>query len=190
MLETSVRIISGHGYGSGVALYSDSEMTVVLTAHHVIEGREDDTAIVFEGSARPYVAAVLKADKEKDLALLIVGKGNQPVVSVMGRNKLERLETTYAAGYGSGLPLQLTQGYVIASSKTRVLTTATVTAGVSGGGLFIENNGRYKLAGIVIAMAAKNFEVKLKEKTVGLVSVPINHVSIAVNMETINDFLE
>jgi len=122
---------------------------------------------------------VLRVDPEKDLALLMVAV-NCPCATLATRPVLVD-QPVIAVGFPFHHVLGaqiMTDGRVQGTAPTgQTIFTAPVARGNSGGGLFVREGGRYKLAGIVVGV--------VRDGMGG--SVP--HLATAMSLEQINAFL-
>ena len=124
--------------GSGVVVASD----IVATNHHVIE----DAAIVrVRQGARTWTATIQQRDPDTDLALLAVKGLKAPAVSLRASSTVAVGERVYAIGAPEGLEMTFSDGLVSgfrSYKQSRVIqTTAAISHGSSGGGLF-DTQGR------------------------------------------------
>jgi hypothetical protein len=129
--------------GSGVVTGSGR----VITNCHVTQGAAKVT-VKIGTSSKP--ASVSVADEELDLCALDVGGLDAPAVSVGSVASLRTGQRVYAIGAPMGLDLTISEGIVSslreASGSKVIQTTAPVSPGSSGGGLF---NADGALVGIV-----------------------------------------
>jgi hypothetical protein len=128
--------------GSGVATGS----SVVITNCHVVR---DAQRISVKVSGNVHDGVVQTADKELDLcSLRVTGLSSTPVTVASGEVHVG--EHVYAIGAPQGLELTISEGIVSSlrptSKGTIIQTTAPISPGSSGGGLF-DTKGR--LVGIV-----------------------------------------
>ena len=143
-----VRIIAGDAtgptsQGSGVVVGGGE----VITNCHVVEGASH---VKVKAGASILSATVTIADKELDLCRLSVSGLDAPAVEIAGAGELQTGERVYAIGAPRGLELTISEGIVsslreVANGKI-VQTTAAVSPGSSGGGLF---DAQARLVGIV-----------------------------------------
>jgi serine protease Do len=143
-----VRVFSGDeagpsSQGSGVVVGSGE----VITNCHVVEG---GSHVKVKSGASVLSASVTVADRELDLCRLSVGGLDAPAVTIAGVGELQTGERVYAIGAPRGLELTISEGIVsslrtVANGKI-VQTTAAVSPGSSGGGLF---DAQARLVGIV-----------------------------------------
>lgn len=129
--------------GSGVVV----SRGYVVTNRHVVE-RASEIRVRQRG--RSYAARVQHADRELDLCGLSVADLSADPVSVASVSDLRVGQRVYAVGAPQGLELSLSEG-VVSSLRIApggihfIQTTAAVSKGSSGGGLF---DARGRLVGI------------------------------------------
>jgi serine protease Do len=143
-----VRVLSGDdtgptSQGSGVVVGSGE----VITNCHVVEG---GSQVKVKAGSSVLPASVTVADKEFDLCRLKVAGLDAPAVTIAGVGELQTGERVYAIGAPRGLELTISEGIVSSLRETAkgqlVQTTAAVSPGSSGGGLF---DAQARLVGIV-----------------------------------------
>jgi hypothetical protein len=130
------------GQGSGVVVAPGR----VVTNRHVVEAA---ARLRVHHAARSGAAVLLYLDRERDLALLGADWLEAPAVERRPSQTLEIGEHVYAVGAPQGLDLSLSDG-LVSGLKPRsgghiVQTTAPISSGSSGGGLF---DGQGRLVGI------------------------------------------
>lgn len=129
--------------GSGVVLGPDS---VITNCHVALTGDQ----VEVRDHERVLSAVVTVADEVYDLCRLRVSGLTAPPIAVHGATPLKVGQRVYAIGSPQGLDLTLSEGLVSAlregPSGTYIQTTAPVSPGSSGGGLFDQQG---KLVGIV-----------------------------------------
>lgn len=129
-------------FGSGVAMASSK----IVTNVHVID--QGDSWRVKQG-AKKWAATVKYADREHDLCELEVNGLQVRGIPVRGSSTLEVGERVFAIGSPEGLEVTLSDGLVSGIrdfDHNRVIqTTAAISKGSSGGGLF---DSRGRLVGI------------------------------------------
>lgn len=190
MLEPVVKLSMENGSGSGIVVFSDDTTTVIITANHVIAD-EDVIKVSFSGDDKKYPATVLKADSVTDLAVLQVNRGNSNIVRFSTNEKIPSMVECFAVGNGASLSVQLTQGFIITTSKIYIMCTALITTGTSGGGLFIKEDGHYYLIGVITATASQEmFAYNMQGRVVAVMDLPINHIGLSINIKTILDYLK
>lgn len=134
---------SGTSQGSAVAI-SSSEL---LTNCHVLEGA---LKLTLKQAKKVWPARVTRADPKTDRCVISVsGAALQPITGVRGYESLEVGEAAYTLGSPVGLELTLSNGIVSGRRDEKghryVQTTAPISPGSSGGGLF---DARGNLIGI------------------------------------------
>jgi tetratricopeptide (TPR) repeat protein len=119
--------------GSGVSVTSDE----VLTNNHVIE---DGVALRLRHGNETWAATVAYVDRDRDLCRLL-GQGlNAPPVPIRPSSELVVGEHVYAIGAPEGLELSISEGLISGLRAFEqvhlVQTSAAISPGSSGGGLF------------------------------------------------------
>jgi serine protease Do len=133
----------GTAQGSAVAV-SDREL---LTNCHVVQGA---LKLTLKQGKQQWPASVLRADPKTDRCTITAqGAKLQPVAGVRSHDSLEVGEPAYTLGSPVGLELTLSNGIVSGRREEGghhyVQTTAPISPGSSGGGLF---DARGNLIGI------------------------------------------
>jgi hypothetical protein len=104
----------------------------VLTANHVVEGSNDDVAVIVGGSSRR--GTVVARDVQRDLALIAVdGAALSPLSLAAAAPGVT--DTVFAFGNPLGSSTSVTEGIVSAVDDRRIQTDAAVNPGNSGGPL-------------------------------------------------------
>jgi S1-C subfamily serine protease len=138
----TAEVPDGQSIGSGVVTGGG----VVITNCHVVN---DASSIRVKVGTETYGAAVRVADREFDLCSLNVTGLNAPIVT-MASFEAKVGQRVYAIGSPQGLDLTLSEGLISAlrqtSKGTIIQTSAPISPGSSGGGLF---NTSAELVGIV-----------------------------------------
>ena len=121
------------GFGSGVVI----DRGIVLTNCHVaLRG----TAVAAKLGNDVYPAIVQVADEELDLCTLSVPGLDAPAVPIGSVKTLRTGQRVFAIGAPQGLELTISEGIVSSLREvpggTVIQTTAAISAGSSGGGLF------------------------------------------------------
>lgn len=147
------------GSGSGVVI----ERGKVVTNWHVIERA---STVTVKRKDVNYTAQVLSDRRDRDLALLSVQGLESPPVGVSSIRTVEVGQPVYAVGAPAGLELTLTNGLVSALREVDdgklIQTSAPISPGSSGGGLFNEQGqliGITTLKGSGKAMEGLGFAV-------------------------------
>jgi hypothetical protein len=129
--------------GSGVVIGRGR----VITNCHVTKG---GAQVTVKSGADSRTASVSVADEELDLCSLDVSLFDAPSVSVGTAASLRTGQRVYAIGAPMGLELTISEGIVSSlravDGGTMIQTTAPVSPGSSGGGLF---NSEGQLVGVV-----------------------------------------
>jgi hypothetical protein len=132
----------GTSLGSGVVVAKE----LVVTNAHVIEGADE---ISVKQGNRSWSAKIQAIDGDHDLALLRVAELDRPAVVMRDSSLLTVGERAFAIGAPQGLELSLTDGLVSSvrreGTPTGVQTSAPISKGSSGGGLF---DGQGRLIGV------------------------------------------
>ena len=164
------------GAGSGVVLTADG---YIVTNYHVVEGAQQITVTLYDDSE--YTATVVGSDQESDLALLkIDATGLTPAV-LGDSDNVQVGEVVVAVGNPMGtLGGTVTDGIVSALNRditvegnemTLMQTSAAISPGNSGGGLFNTN-------GELIAIVNAKYS---DEDAEGLgFAIPVNTVKTVV----------
>jgi Do/DeqQ family serine protease len=143
-----------HSLGSGVIV--NAAKGYILTNHHVIEGA--DTITVTLRDQRQFIAEVVGADPEVDLALLRIKAEGLTALKIADSEKLRVGDFVVAIGNPFGLGQTVTYGIVSALGRTGlgiegiedfIQTDASINPGNSGGPLV---NMRGELVGINTAI--------------------------------------
>ena len=157
-------------------VHSDEDSTVLLSAHHCVDGPDTTVFSVrkterVDGEVVSYAvfnAKVLKEDKESDLAVLRLTDKNVrfPVTTIASVEEADKAlfkgaevlavgyPGTYASGgmedlvFGDGLFTGLRKSFVPSVKIDVYRTTAAVWYGKSGGGLYTNIDGDWKLVGV------------------------------------------
>lgn len=173
--------------GSGFIISKDG---YIVTNNHVIDGADDITVSLFDGSS--YEAELVGAYASNDIALLKVEADNLPCVTIGDSSRLAVGDEVAAIGNPLGqLTFSLTVGYVSALDRSintdgtpinMLQTDAAINSGNSGGPLF-DMSGR--VVGITTAKAASNsYSSGASVEGIGF-AIPINDV-----VDVINDLQE
>ena len=133
----------GTAQGSAVAVTT----TELVTNCHVVQGA---LKLVLKQDKREWPASVVRADPATDRCVITAeGLTAQPVVGVRAYDSLEVGEAVYTLGSPVGLELTLSNGIISGrrdeQDRHYVQTTAPISPGSSGGGLF---DARGNLVGV------------------------------------------
>lgn len=130
------------GTGSGFAAFDDG---IIVTNHHCIE--ENVHSIVAERadlSTFP-IESVIAYDEEKDIAILRAPESDITPLNIGESMNIKRGEKTVAIGNPIGIQQMVSTGvfsnYLDIGTYIRILSTASISHGSSGGALF-NNHGQ------------------------------------------------
>ncbi|MFC5530784.1 trypsin-like peptidase domain-containing protein [Cohnella yongneupensis] len=145
--------------GSGVIIGANGE---VITNYHVIEGASKITVYLSETEYYTTENLVLK-DKDRDLALLNIGKTGLPAVSIGDSSLLKLGETIVTIGSPLGFSNTLSTGVVSTTNRAidgqhYIQITAPIDHGSSGGALF---NMKGELVGVTTALIESTANINL-----------------------------
>ena len=163
-MESVVLIITGPGYCSGVVIEKEG---LVATAHHCISSGLSPL-VRFE-NGNEYVAEIVAADQQNDLALLRLPKGDYPTRPIR-KEMPKRGEDVYTLGhpfapaaeeaiFQGTLLWSVSKGVISKVGESLIQTDAALNPGNSGGPLVDEN-------GAILGIASR----KLRADNVAFVS--------------------
>lgn len=164
----------GKAIGSGVVI----QPREIVTNCHVI----DDASLAhIRYQGRYYPARVHYSDTSRDLCQLTVPGLPAPAVARVPTSTLRVGETVYAIGSPVGLDRTLSNGLISALRHTRshttiIQTTAAISQGSSGGGLF-DNQGR--LVGITTYYLAGDQHLNFALPADWIAQLPARHNMLA-----------
>lgn len=179
--DDKVVLLKGDGsQGSGVLL----SKSLVLTNEHVISNNPNMKAVFING-AEVKIEGVVVKDKNKDLALVkLASPVNVKPVRLGTVNNSKKGESVVAIGSPVGLQNSVSQGLIsgfrVEGGVKFIQTTASISFGSSGGGLF---NTKGELIGITssgIYGTDLNFAVSIDESFVWKKYLAAEHKSITV----------
>lgn len=134
-----------NGTGSGFAVFDKG---VIVTNHHCIDGVFSIQAECADHSMFP-IDSVIAYDKEKDIAILRAPESVLVPLKIGDSMSIKRGEETVAIGSPIGLQQMVSTGvfsnYLNMDTYFRILSTASISHGSSGGALF---NNQGKVIGI------------------------------------------
>ena len=168
-----VVITTPSNLGSGVLIGASG---LIVTNLHVIEDASEASVRLANGDVYDDVGDV-DYDDDRDLALLKIKGDRLPVVELGDSETLETGDDVYAIGAPKGLEQTFSAGIVSAirdagAGYRRIQTTAPISHGSSGGGLF---DGRGLLVGITQAIQdGENLNF----------AIPINYIKGMLDQET------
>jgi S1-C subfamily serine protease len=133
IVEALARSGRPFGPGSGVIL----ERGLVVTNHHVVDGA---SGVRVRQGRRQWPAKVLRSNRDHDLALLSVDGLGTSAMPLRTSSELKAGERVWAVGAPQALELSLSEGIISglrpAEAANLIQTTASISPGSSGGGLF------------------------------------------------------
>ncbi|HYQ14115.1 MAG TPA: S1C family serine protease [Polyangiaceae bacterium] len=134
VFQLEAKRAEGTNQGSAVAI----NPTELLTNCHVLQGA---LKLVLKQNKQQWPASIVRADPANDRCVVTAqGLNAQPVAGVRAYDSLEVGEPAYTLGSPVGLELTLSSGIVSGRRDTEkrsyVQTTAPISPGSSGGGLF------------------------------------------------------
>jgi S1-C subfamily serine protease len=173
MVETSDNGGKLTGQASGVVLLSEG---VIATNFHVIEDACNVTVKFSTSGKTVPVTALIGVDQDNDLALLRVNAQGLPTAEVGKSAQLNPGDGVVAIGNPMGLEQSVSEGIISGirhpSSRYWIQTTAPISPGSSGGGLY---SRRGELVGITSFTLREsqnlNFAVPV-ERALGLLNAP------------------
>jgi hypothetical protein len=179
--------------GSGVALGGDGERTLILTTRHFLEPpARQQVWVVVPGSARRLKAEVAALSDEADLALVEVRGVALPAATLRDVARLG--DDVWVVGFPWGRRLTIGQGVVsqIASEKDDAplegaprMVSASVSYGVSGGGVFDAEDG----ALIAVVEGYRTARVSVEKTSERTVDIPVPGETTVVSAEAIRRFV-
>jgi putative serine protease PepD len=155
VVSISVKTATGGGSGSGSIYKTNSTSSYIITNNHVIESALTSGTIRVEFADGSDIAAtIVGRDRVYDVAVLLVKKGNLPVISLGDSSKVSVGDEVLAIGSPLGLANTVTQGIVSALNRpvtagtndsvsyvNAIQTDAAINPGNSGGAL-VDTKGR------------------------------------------------
>ena len=163
-----VTILTPSGIGSGVLVDPSG---VIVTNLHVIEGDASATVTLASGDIYDDVQ-VIAVDERRDIVIIKIAGFQLPTVEFGDSDDVEVGEGVYAIGAPRGLALTISEGIISGIRRSpgddgsQVLqTTAAISPGSSGGGLFDEDG---RLIGITTSRILSGESLNF--------AVPINYV--------------
>jgi len=191
--------------GSGVIISSDG---YIVTNNHVVNGATSITVTL--NNRKNYIATVVGADPNTDLALIKIDAQDLPVMAIGNSDDVVLGQWVLAIGYPLNLDVTVTQGIVSAKSRnigintqaaapveSYIQTDAAVNPGSSGGAL-VNTNGALIAINSAIASTTGSFAgyayaipSNLMQKVVGDImkygSVQRGYLGISMAPEGLDD---
>ena len=191
VVSISVKTATGGGSGSGSIYKTNSTTSFIITNNHVIESAVTSGTIKVEfadGSDIP--ATIVGRDRVYDVAVLLVKKGNLPVIALGDSSKVSVGDEVLAIGSPLGLANTVTQGIVSALNRpvaagtedsisyvNAIQTDAAINPGNSGGAL-VDAQGR--IIGVNSAIATLSSGGTSGSIGLGF-SIPINEAKRVID---------
>lgn len=149
------------------ATFSHWDNDDVMTNSHVIESA---ASIIVRRGNKIWAATIVRCDAELDLCQLHVPGLNAPAVSFRLSSSLQVGERVYAVGAPEGLELTFSEGIISGLRESEgpgrlIQTTAPVSHGSSGGGLF-DSLGRLVGVTTFVVKEAQNLNFALPSEAV------------------------
>jgi len=164
-----IEVNGGNGSGVMVAPF------LMLTAAHVVG---DGTGITVGPKKLP--AKLLKKDEKDDIALLHVAVGC-PCVPLADLPVADQKAVVIGYPINNHIHMQIaTTGDVQGVWENRLQITVPAAGGNSGGGVFVLQEGQWRLAGILVQVGMWCMD---------FACFPVPHLSRAVDTETVKEFL-
>jgi S1-C subfamily serine protease len=199
---------------SGVVVYSDDDMALVLTAFHVIEEKvdiENDTIDDIMVSYRyyitsdiniseSYVVTAIKVNKIIDLALLKIAPNRNLDFISIAEGDMRLGDDIWTASNPMGFYRSLKKG-TISATKNRFNRygqpeweiSSGVIYGASGGGVFTEDGELFGIISSVAMLRTNCLKTEELDENVEpqskCIFMPINYIGFIVSPATIRRFL-
>lgn len=178
------------GSGTGVVISQNRGGSKILTAYHVIQGaRAIRAQQTIDGHSNfGWGLTVLLVDAKLDLAILSSNTQWAGVATIISKaSELRQHVEAFTYGFPGSLDGLLSHGYVGQLredhwNESRILTSTSVPValGNSGGGLFIQVDGQWKLAGVLSIVLVQRY---------GANKQMVNHVSGFVTAKDTLEFI-
>ncbi|MDA2963137.1 MAG: trypsin-like peptidase domain-containing protein [Actinomycetota bacterium] len=165
VVSIKVNAAFGSGTGSGSIYKTNATSSYIITNNHVVAAAATSGTIIVEllnGDMIP--ATIVGRDSAYDIAVIIVEKGNLPIISIGDSSKLSVGDPVVAIGSPLGLASTVTSGIVSAFNRpvttgsigsesfvNAIQTDAAINPGNSGGAL-LDSSGR--IVGVNSAIAS------------------------------------
>ena len=155
VVSISVKSTAGSGSGSGSIYKTTATSSYIITNNHVIESAATTGTIKVEFADGSQIGAtIVGRDRLYDVAVLLVKKGNLPVIALGDSSKVSVGDEVLAIGSPLGLANTVTQGIVSALNRpvtagtldstsyvNAIQTDAAINPGNSGGAL-VDSQGQ------------------------------------------------
>ena len=140
--------INGIEISTGSA-FAALDKDIIITNHHCIEGNVYSIEAERADNSFFSIESVVAYDEEKDIAILRAPESNLTPLAVGNSSNIKRGEKTVAIGSPIGIHQMISTGvfsnYLDVKTHIRILSTASISHGSSGGALF---NNHGKVVGI------------------------------------------
>lgn len=178
--DASFRMTIGESNSCSAVLI---DKNTLLTASHCVEDADTPQVRTIDGSP----VEVVSFDKEKDIAIIKAEVQGTPIPLAQEDVPLDYplVMVGFPASHLTGQTEYLTEGRRMADHKDRpyfMNTTIPIAGGNSGGGIFALINGKWYVVGVAVAVyvIGDGFFMPINF---------LNHMSIAVNLKTIKEYL-
>jgi S1-C subfamily serine protease len=150
-----VRTLDGAGQpsvGSAFVVASDSGQTLFLTSYATVQAAaaQPGPAITLVKGSQEMKATLWTWQEEKDLALLVVSKGNIPKLEMASSSGLKTGERVFAVSGLGGSGGAITQGFVADVSSQGIQHDASIGTSFQGGPLLNSDGG-------VLAVSSRSY---------------------------------
>jgi S1-C subfamily serine protease len=187
-LKPSVAITVGNddGFGSGTVIKVTREGAYILTNDHVVKDGKDIVVRFYNLQGGEFIAEVFSRDADKDIAVLFAPHMCS-VTATLGRPEdVSLFKESICVGSSSKYPLAPSKGIItqmdfIRGDQLMYRSDCNITFGNSGGGLYVETNGVWKLVGIPTAVHAHSIFGN---------RAPVSFLGFMVRIEDILEHLE
>lgn len=142
--------------GSGVVVYQDDSVALIVTANHVAIHLQKARATINSGTVESFsaVAKLVLSDPEHDLAVFAAAPGWPSVAKLAGA--VEPLAQAIAVGYPADFKcVDIVPGILSPDMNgPQQVTSNSIIPGMSGGGIFVKESGDWLLFSIIQAAPA------------------------------------
>lgn len=192
MLNATVRVelVGKGGTGSGTAI----SPTRILTNHHVISAAGEEGVrvrgwVVQDGKTFPvtYAATVIASDESRDLALLEIDEAWAGAIAIFAAIVPGPGEAVCKSGSALGRKPMVTCGLIGGLDDREIrglrhwLHSSPTAPGDSGGGLYVVENGAYRMVAVTRALGMI---------PAGMFGVPATTFALAVPLDEVLAFLD
>jgi S1-C subfamily serine protease len=184
--SVAIEIGDKSGFGSGTVVKVTREGAYILTNHHVVRNATDIVVRFYNLKGDEFKAEVFSYDKEKDIAVLFAPHLCS-VTATLGRPEdVVLFRETICVGASSTYPLAPSRGMVTQvdyerNNQIMYRSDCNITFGNSGGGMYVERGGVWKLVGMPTAVHAHTMFGN---------RAPVSFLGFMVGIEDIREHLE